>query len=327
MRDLPGEDAEMIPDERLGLVFACCHPALAHGRPGPAHAAAGRRVDGARDRPRAAAARGDGGAADRAREAQGALVRDPDRRAGARRAGGPAAPRSSPSSTSCSTRATPRPRATPCCATDLAAEAIRLARVVHAPAPGGARARRAARADAARTTRAAPRRAGRTASSCCWRSRTARAGTAPRSPGAAARRPRADASAARPARTRCRPRSPLSTRRRAAPRPPTGGRSPLLYAELGRVQPGPVVALNQAVAVAMADGPADGPRPDRRACPRRALDRYHLLHAARADLLRATGRRAEAAGGLRPRARAGDAPGGAALPRAPARACGRLNRG
>ena len=29
VRDLPGEDDEMIPDERLGLVFACCHPALA----------------------------------------------------------------------------------------------------------------------------------------------------------------------------------------------------------------------------------------------------------------------------------------------------------
>ena len=29
VRDLPGEDEEMIPDERLGLMFACCHPALA----------------------------------------------------------------------------------------------------------------------------------------------------------------------------------------------------------------------------------------------------------------------------------------------------------
>ena len=29
VRDLPGEDEAMIPDERLGLVFACCHPALA----------------------------------------------------------------------------------------------------------------------------------------------------------------------------------------------------------------------------------------------------------------------------------------------------------
>jgi RNA polymerase sigma-70 factor (ECF subfamily) len=29
VRELPGEDDEMIPDERLGLVFACCHPALA----------------------------------------------------------------------------------------------------------------------------------------------------------------------------------------------------------------------------------------------------------------------------------------------------------
>src|SRR5918994_6046817 len=29
VRDLPGDDGEMIPDERLGLMFACCHPALA----------------------------------------------------------------------------------------------------------------------------------------------------------------------------------------------------------------------------------------------------------------------------------------------------------
>jgi RNA polymerase sigma-70 factor (ECF subfamily) len=29
VEDLPGEDPDMIPDERLGLVFACCHPALA----------------------------------------------------------------------------------------------------------------------------------------------------------------------------------------------------------------------------------------------------------------------------------------------------------
>ena len=29
VRDLPGEDPAMIPDERLGLMFACCHPALA----------------------------------------------------------------------------------------------------------------------------------------------------------------------------------------------------------------------------------------------------------------------------------------------------------
>jgi RNA polymerase sigma-70 factor (ECF subfamily) len=66
-----------------------------------------------------------------------------------------------------------------------------------------------------------------------------------------------------------------------------------LYARLARRDPSPVVALNHAVAVAMADGPA-------RALAlveplAGALDGYHLLHATRADLLRRLGRRAEAA--------------------------------
>ncbi|NIH83666.1 RNA polymerase sigma factor [Amycolatopsis granulosa] len=64
-----------------------------------------------------------------------------------------------------------------------------------------------------------------------------------------------------------------------------------LYGELLRVAPSPVVALNHAVAVAMSDGPAAGlallDRID-------GLDRYHLHHAARADLLRRLGRTAEA---------------------------------
>jgi RNA polymerase sigma-70 factor (ECF subfamily) len=62
-----------------------------------------------------------------------------------------------------------------------------------------------------------------------------------------------------------------------------------LYDLLERVQPSPIVSLNRAVAVAMMDGPrpalaiidalaADGD-----------LDNYHLLHAARADLLRRIG--------------------------------------
>jgi RNA polymerase sigma-70 factor (ECF subfamily) len=59
------------------------------------------------------------------------------------------------------------------------------------------------------------------------------------------------------------------------------------------VLPSPVVALNRAVAVAMADGPDAGLAAiDALAA---ALDDYHLLHAARADLLRRTGRTAEAA--------------------------------
>jgi RNA polymerase sigma-70 factor (ECF subfamily) len=61
-----------------------------------------------------------------------------------------------------------------------------------------------------------------------------------------------------------------------------------LYGRLLELQPSPVVALNHAVAVAMADGPDAGlrllePLAD-------DLDRYHLFHAARADLLRRAGR-------------------------------------
>jgi RNA polymerase sigma-70 factor (ECF subfamily) len=68
-----------------------------------------------------------------------------------------------------------------------------------------------------------------------------------------------------------------------------------LYDFLERAQPSPIVSLNRAVAVAMVEGPqpaltivdslaADGD-----------LDGYHLLHAARADLLRRAGAPIEAA--------------------------------
>jgi RNA polymerase sigma-70 factor (ECF subfamily) len=68
-----------------------------------------------------------------------------------------------------------------------------------------------------------------------------------------------------------------------------------LYDVLADVAPSPVVALNRAVAVAMRDGPAaglallDGLAADER------LRGYHLLPAARADLLRRLGRHGEAA--------------------------------
>jgi RNA polymerase sigma-70 factor (ECF subfamily) len=67
----------------------------------------------------------------------------------------------------------------------------------------------------------------------------------------------------------------------------------LLYCELERILPSPVVALNRAVAVAMTDGPAAGLALIDLLGG--ALDSYHLLHAARADLLRRDGRIAEAA--------------------------------
>ena len=65
-----------------------------------------------------------------------------------------------------------------------------------------------------------------------------------------------------------------------------------LYARLLQLHPSPVVALNHAVAVAMADGYQAGlALVD---TLQEALDGYHLWHAARADLLRRLGRREEA---------------------------------
>jgi len=68
----------------------------------------------------------------------------------------------------------------------------------------------------------------------------------------------------------------------------------LLYDALGRLDPSPVVELNRAVAVAMRDGPASGLELIDRIGAGGELDEYHLLHAARADLLRRLGRRSEA---------------------------------
>jgi RNA polymerase sigma-70 factor (ECF subfamily) len=65
-----------------------------------------------------------------------------------------------------------------------------------------------------------------------------------------------------------------------------------IYERLYALHPTPVVALNQAVAVSMADGPAAAlPLVDALSEP---LDGYHLWHAARADLLRRMGRVDEA---------------------------------
>ncbi len=68
-----------------------------------------------------------------------------------------------------------------------------------------------------------------------------------------------------------------------------------LYAEMARLNPSPVVELNRAVAVAMADGPAVGLRLVEQLADSGALTGYHLLPATRADLLRRLGRTAEAA--------------------------------
>jgi RNA polymerase sigma-70 factor (ECF subfamily) len=68
-----------------------------------------------------------------------------------------------------------------------------------------------------------------------------------------------------------------------------------LYDVLAGVAPSPVVALNRAVAVAMRDGPVAGLELLDALATDERLRGYHLLPAARADLLRRLGRRAEAA--------------------------------
>jgi RNA polymerase sigma-70 factor, ECF subfamily len=68
-----------------------------------------------------------------------------------------------------------------------------------------------------------------------------------------------------------------------------------LYEMLWRSQPSPIVALNRAVAVAMAEGPQAGLAMIDSLTDSDDLENYHLLHAARADLLRRMGLHAEAA--------------------------------
>ncbi len=64
-----------------------------------------------------------------------------------------------------------------------------------------------------------------------------------------------------------------------------------LYGQLVRLEPSPIVELNRAVAVAMAHGPERGLE----LVERIDLPEYHLLHAAKADFLRRLERRPEAA--------------------------------
>jgi RNA polymerase sigma-70 factor, ECF subfamily len=68
-----------------------------------------------------------------------------------------------------------------------------------------------------------------------------------------------------------------------------------LYDLLERVQPSPVVSLNRAVAVAMVNGPEPALAIIDKLAAESDLDNYHLMHAARADLLRRIGSSEEAA--------------------------------
>jgi RNA polymerase sigma-70 factor (ECF subfamily) len=68
-----------------------------------------------------------------------------------------------------------------------------------------------------------------------------------------------------------------------------------LYAELRTLNPSPVIALNEAVAIAMAEGIPSGLARVEVIAASGELDGYYLLHAARADLLRRLGMNVEAA--------------------------------
>ncbi len=297
VRDLPGEDEEMIPDERLGLMFACCHPALALEAQVPLTL----RLVGGLTVPEIARAL----LLPEATVAQ-RLVRAKRK---VRISGIPIAE--------------PAPDALPArlkavlavlylvfnegySATagdalvreDLAAEAIRLARIVHVllpgePEPTGLLAlmllqhsRRAARVGAAGEPvllEAQDR--------SLW-DRAAIAEALPLVEGALTPR---------------RPAGPYSLQAAIAALHAEAERAEatdwqqiaLLYGELANVLPSPVVTLNRAVAIAMADGPAAGLALVDALASGGALDDYHLLHAARADLLRREGRREEAAAAYR----------------------------
>ena len=67
-----------------------------------------------------------------------------------------------------------------------------------------------------------------------------------------------------------------------------------LYELLERLQPSPVVCLNRAVALSMVNGPQAALNLIEQSGVTRDLDNYHLLHAVRADLLRKLGHAASA---------------------------------
>jgi RNA polymerase sigma factor (sigma-70 family) len=82
--------------------------------------------------------------------------------------------------------------------------------------------------------------------------------------------------------------------RARAPEETDWGRIAALYADLLALVPSPIVALNRAMAISMAEGPAAGLRLLDELRQERSLERYHLYPSARADLLVKLGRLAEA---------------------------------
>ena len=313
--DEPRHDDD-VPDDRLRLMFTCCHPALSIGRAGrPDAAHAGRHVHG-RDRPGLPGPRADHGPAAGPGQAQDPPRRHPLRRAARRTSWSSGSAPCSPCSTSCSTRAT-RPAAGPSWS-DAGSRSRRsgwprrCARLM----PDEPEALGLLALMLFHDARRARRASGQRASWSCWPTRTARCGTpAPIAEGR--RRPRR-----------------LGAPRPPGPLPAAGGdrRVPRRRAGarhgLGRGR----LALRRAVGhdAARRSSPSTAPwrcpwtrapRPGWRSSTTivagGVLGGYHLLPAARADMLRRLGRDAEAAAGLPAGAGAGRHRGRAPLPRTP----------
>jgi len=281
------------PDERLALIFTCCHPALA-----PEARVALALGRSAASRPRRlrtpSRPRADDGPAPRSREAEDQRRPHPYE-VPPRQAIPSGSTPCSPSSTSSSTRATAR-----------APDRRSRAPIWSANPPAGARARGApaGRGRGARALALLELQSSRTATPPTPRAGSPARGPGPRSVGsrrdrARARRrsPRARRCADPRVRTRSRPRSRRAMRApRRGMRPIGGHRRTLRRAPQVAHRPS---ALHRAVAIAMDGGPAaalalvdalyDEPR----------LRAYHLLPATRADLLRRLGRVRGRARGVR----------------------------
>ena len=94
--------------------------------------------------------------------------------------------------------------------------------------------------------------------------------------------------------TRCRPRSSPATPGAATAGETDWPRIAALYAELAALTPSPIVELNRAVAVGMAEGPQAALAIVDRLADEPALKNYHLLPTVRGDLLHKLGRYEEA---------------------------------
>ena len=298
-----------IADDRLRLIFTCCHPALALEVAGGARAADAVRADDGRDRPRVPGARGDDGQAAGPGQAQDRRRRHPVPGAAGAPAARAHARRARASSTCCSTRATRRPPVATWSASTCATRRSDLARLLAGLVPDDPEARgllallllQHARAAAAHGRRRCPRPAG---------------GAGPGRVGPTPRSTRAWPSCAGGA-SRARRPVPAAGADRRVPRDradaPAATDWVRIVAPVRRARGDPAVghgAVNRAVAVGMARGPQAGLDALRRTPPD-----HPLLPAVRADLLRRLGRPTEAADGVPGGAHAHGQPGGAGLPR------------